>query len=94
MTEPDLREYVVDVDSKIVGVEPRHDERLAEALASTGAQLVRLDPPRVVVRVTATSETVAKRHAVEALERWASGPGAGWSVVRVTQWNSEDPSVR
>jgi hypothetical protein len=86
MTEPDLREYVLDVDSKIVGVEPQPDERLTKALASAGTQLVRLDPPRCVVRVTAASESEAERQAVEALERWASGPGAAWSVAGVTQW--------
>lgn len=86
MSEPESKEYTVDVDSKIVGVEPRPDERLTEALASAGAQLVRLDPPRFAVRVTASSESEAERQALEALERWASGPGAGWRVVGVTTW--------
>ena len=82
----DSREYVVDVDSKIVGLEPQQDERLTEALASAGAQLVRLEPPRFAVRVTASSESEAERQALDALERWSSGPGAGWRVVGITQW--------
>ena len=86
MSEADSKEYIVDVDSKILGVEPRPDERLTEALASASSQLVRLDPPRFVVRVKASSEAEAERQAVEALERWASGPGAGWSVGGVTAW--------
>ena len=86
MSEAASKEYIVDVDSKIVGVEPLPDERLAEALASASAQLVRLDPPRFVVRVKAASEGEPERQAVDALERWASGPGAGWSVVGVTAW--------
>ena len=40
-----------------------------------------------LVRVKASSESEAERRAVEALERWAYGPGAGWNVVAVTQWH-------
>jgi hypothetical protein len=86
VSETDSKEYNVEVDSKIVRLEPQDDHRLTEALASAGAQLVRLNPPRFTVRVTASSEAEAERQAVEALERWASGPGAGWSVVGVTYW--------
>lgn len=88
MTEGDSKEYLVDVDSKIVDVQPRPDQSLAEAVASAGAELIRMEPPRFVVRVTASSESEAERKAVEALERWASGPGAGWSVVGVTDWKA------
>jgi hypothetical protein len=87
MTEAGSREYVVDVDSKILDVDPPKDERLTEAVASAGAELVRVEPPRFTVRAKASSESEAERRAVEALERWAYGPGAGWSVVGVTQWH-------
>ena len=79
----DSKEYNVEVDSKILEIEPR-DQRLTEAVASAGAQLVRVDPPRFTVKVTASSESEAETLAVEALERWASGPGAGWAAVGVT----------
>jgi hypothetical protein len=84
----DSREYQVDVDSDILGVDPPDDERLTEALASAGAELVGVEPPRFTVRVKASSEGQAEKRAVEALERWASGPGAGWRVVSITQWGT------
>ena len=65
MSEPGSKEYNVEVDSKIVGLEPQDDDRLTEALASAGAQLVRLDLPRFVVRVKTSSEADAERQAVE-----------------------------
>jgi hypothetical protein len=34
----------------------------------------------------ASSDSEAEQRAVEALERWASGPGAGWRAVGVTHW--------
>jgi hypothetical protein len=86
--ESDSREFLVDVDSKILKVNPPDDERLRVAVASAGAEFISAEPPRFVVRVTASSESEAERKAVEALERWASGPGAGWSVVGLTQWKA------
>jgi hypothetical protein len=86
MTEAQPTTYDVDVDSKIIDIDPPDDERLHEALASASAELVRAKPPRFAVRVKASSEAEAEKKAVEALERWASGPGAGWSVVGVTRW--------
>ena len=84
MTE--TKDYNVEVDSKIVDVDPP-DEGLAEAVASAGAELVRAEPPRFTVRVKASSKSEAERLAVDSLERWASGPGAGWSVVGFTGWH-------
>jgi hypothetical protein len=83
MTEP--KQYDVSVDSKILAIEPQ-DQDLAAAVASGGAHLVRADLPRLTVRVTASSESEAEARAVAALERWASGPGAGWKVVGTTEW--------
>ena len=86
--EGESREFLVDVDSKILKVDPPDDERLPEAVASAGAEFVRAEPPRFWVRVTASSESEAGERAVEALERWASGPGAGWSIIGVTYWKA------
>ena len=86
--ESDSRKFLVDVDSKIPKVDPPDDERLREAVASAGAEFISAEPPRFVVRVTASSESEAERKAVEALEGWASGPGAGWSVVGLPQWKA------
>jgi hypothetical protein len=78
----DSKEFLVDVDSKILKVDPTDDEGLREAVASAGAEFISAEPPRFVVRVTASSESEAERKAVEALERWASGPmPAGASLV-------------
>jgi hypothetical protein len=87
MTETGAREYNVEVDSKILDIDPS-DEGLTEAVASAGAELIRVEPPRFTVRVKASSESEAGRLAVEALERRFSGPGAGWHVVGVSQWLS------
>jgi hypothetical protein len=85
----DSKEYNVDVASKILRIEPENNQRLIDAVVSAGAQVVRVDPPRFTVRVTASSESEAQTRAVEALERWASGPGAGWRPVGATQWQGE-----
>jgi hypothetical protein len=84
----DPKEFLVDVDSKVLKVDPTDDESLREALASAGAEFISTEPPRFVVRVTASSESEAERKAVEALERWASGLDAGWSVVGLTEWKA------
>jgi hypothetical protein len=84
----DPKEFLVDVDSKVLTVDPTDDESLREALASAGAEFISAEPPRFVVRVTASSESEAERKAVEALERWASGLDAGWSVVGLTEWKA------
>lgn len=86
MTDAGQKEYHVDVDSDILDVDPPQDSRLTEALASAGAVLIRMEPPRFTVKVSASSESEAEERAVEALERWVSGPGAGWRVVAVTRW--------
>jgi hypothetical protein len=80
-----MREYLIDVDSKILAVEGGR-ESLEEALTSSDAELVRMEPPRFTVRVTASSESEAKARAVKALERWLAGPGAGWQADGVSQF--------
>lgn len=84
MTE--TTDYHVDVDSKILDIDPPQDERLNEAVASAGARVIRVEPPRFTVQVNASTEAEAEQKAVEALERWMSGPGAGWHVVGVSRW--------
>lgn len=86
MTDAAAKLYHVEVDSKILSIDPPDDEHLTEAVASAGAEIKRVKPPRFTVSVKASSESEAERRAVEALERWASGPGTGWNVVGLTRW--------
>jgi hypothetical protein len=79
-----MAEYDVDVDSKILAFEG--DESSVSSALGAAGELVRLKPPRFTVRVTASSETEAGKRAVEALERWAGGPGVGWRVVSASRW--------